>query len=94
MFDGRCHPPAGDYSAGTTALGTVTKEIAKADKSAKSVMAAFETLLDEYGEHFGEIFKIITTDNGSEFAGLSNFEKAAETLYTMRIPTPRAIKAP
>ena len=64
------------------------------DKSAKSVMAAFETLLDEYGEHFGGIFKIITTDNGSEFADLSNFEKAAETLYTMRIPTPRAIKAP
>mgnify|MGYP002224761235 CR=1 FL=1 len=45
------------------------------DKSAKSVMAAFETLLDEYGEHFGGIFKIITTDNGSEFADLSNFEK-------------------
>lgn len=64
------------------------------DKSAKSVMAAFETLLDEYGEHFGGFFKIITTDNGSEFADLSNFEKAAETLYTMRIPTPRAIKAP
>ena len=64
------------------------------DKSAKSVMAAFETLLDEYGEHFGAVFKTITADNGSEFAGLSNLEKAAETLYTMRIPTPRAIKAP
>ena len=64
------------------------------DKSAKSVMAAFETLLDEYSEHFGTVFKTITTDNGSEFADLSNLEKAAETLYTMRIPTPRAIKAP
>lgn len=57
------------------------------DKSAKSVMAAFETLLDEFGEHFGGIFKTIMTDNGSEFTDLSNFEKAAETLYTMRIPT-------
>lgn len=57
-------------------------------------MAAFETLLDEYSEHFGAVFKTITADNGSEFAGLSNLEKAAETLYTMRIPTPRAIKAP
>ena len=38
------------------------------DKSAKSVMAAFETLLDEYSEHFGAVFITITTDNGSEFA--------------------------
>lgn len=50
------------------------------DKSAKSVMAAFETLLDEYSEHFGAVFKTITTDNGSEFADLSSLEKAAETL--------------
>ena len=63
------------------------------DKSAKSVMAAFETLLDEYGEHFGGIFKIITTDNGSKFADLSNLEKAAETLYTIRIPTPSSVES-
>ena len=64
------------------------------DKSAKSVMAAFEMLLDEYSEHFGGIFKTITTDNSSAFAALSNLEKAAELWYTMRIHTPRAIKAP
>ena len=43
-------------------------------------MTTFETLLDEYSEHFGAVFKTITTDNGSEFADLSNLEKAAEIL--------------
>ncbi len=57
-------------------------------------MAAFETLLNEYSEHIGAIFKTITTDNSSAFAALSNLEKAAELWYTMRIHTPRAIKAP
>ena len=64
------------------------------DKSAKSVMAAFETLLDEiqrtlrsglHNNYDGQWFRV---------CDLSNLEKAAETLYTMRIPTPRAIKAP
>ena len=50
------------------------------NKSAKSVMTAFETLMDGYGEHFEAVFKTITTDNGSEFAALSSLEKAAETL--------------
>ena len=30
--------------------------------------------------HFGEVFKTITTDNGSEFADLSELEKMADTL--------------
>ena len=45
------------------------------DKSAKSVMAAFEMLLDEYSEHFGGIFKTITTDNGSEFATFQTLKR-------------------
>ena len=88
---------SGQNEALLTLLERKTREfmiVKLPDKSAKSVMAAFETLLDEYSEHFGAVFKTITADNGSEFAGLSNLEKAAETLYTMRIPTPRAIKAP
>ena len=52
----------------------------KSAKSVKSVMTAFETLMDKCGEYFGAVFKTITTDNGSEFAALSSFEKAAETL--------------
>jgi len=41
------------------------------DKSAPSVMKAFEQLRNEYNERFSLIFKTITTDNGSEFSLLS-----------------------
>lgn len=64
------------------------------NKSAKSVMTAFETLMDGYGEHFGAVFKTNTTDNGSESAALSILKKTAEILCTMRLLTPRVIKAP
>ena len=33
-----------------------------------------------YSEHFSQVFKIITTDNGSEFSRLSELEELAETL--------------
>ena len=55
------------------------------DKSAKSVMAAFETLLDEiqrtlrsglHNNYDGQWFRV---------CDISNLEKAAETLYTMGI---------
>ena len=45
-----------------------------------SVLEAFETLQKTYSEHFSQVFKTITTDNGSEFSRLSEFEKLAETL--------------
>ena len=35
-------------------------------------MEAFEQIRMEYSEHFSEVFKTITTDNGSEFARLSD----------------------
>ncbi|WP_155761824.1 IS30 family transposase, partial [Lactobacillus gasseri] len=34
----------------------------------------------QYSEHWNDIFKTITTDNGSEFADLSNLEEASNTL--------------
>ena len=34
----------------------------------------------QYSEHWNDIFKTITTDNGSEFADLSNLEKVSNTL--------------
>ena len=43
-------------------------------------MAAFKTLRSQYQEHWHEVFKTITTDNGSEFADLAQLEKAAQTL--------------
>ncbi len=36
-------------------------------------------LQEAYSKHFGEVFKTITTDNGSEFADLSELEKMADT---------------
>lgn len=50
------------------------------DKSAASVMKAIEKLKEDYSEHFSDVFKTITTDNGSEFADLSDIEKTANTL--------------
>ena len=44
------------------------------DKTADSVMAAFKELRKEYGAKWDQIFKSITTDNGSEFAKLSDLE--------------------
>ena len=41
------------------------------DKTAASVMNAFKSLRKQYSEHWNDIFKTITTDNGSEFADLS-----------------------
>ncbi|MDF7638165.1 IS30 family transposase [Lactobacillus sp. ESL0791] len=56
------------------------------DKTAASVMAALENLRQEYGEHWNEIFKTITTDNGSEFADLSQLEQISETLVYFAHP--------
>ena len=50
------------------------------DKTAASVMHAFRTLQKQYSEHWNDIFKTITTDNGSEFADLSNLEEVSNTL--------------
>ena len=50
------------------------------DKTSVSVMQAFKELQRQYSEHWNDIFKTITTDNGSEFADLSNLEKASNTL--------------
>ena len=47
---------------------------------AASVMAVFKTLRSQYREHWHEVFKSITTDNGSEFADLAQLEEAAQTL--------------
>ena len=38
-------------------------------------MNLMNELHDEYGEHFSQIFKTITVDNGSEFADFAKVEK-------------------
>lgn len=51
-----------------------------ASKKSSDVVAAMKNVHEQYKEHFGEVFKTITTDNGSEFSCLSNVEEWAETL--------------
>ena len=56
------------------------------DKTSESVLTAFKDLFNEYSEHAGEVFKTITSDNGSEFAKLSELETLAETLVYFAHP--------
>lgn len=50
------------------------------DKTSASVMQAFQMLQKQYSEHWNDIFKTITADNGSEFADLANLEQVSKTL--------------
>ena len=43
-------------------------------KTSKAVMDAMAALRAEYGQHFPQVFKTITVDNGSEFAGFAQAE--------------------
>lgn len=51
-----------------------------AGKTASAVMDGFAKVKDYFGNKFSDVFKTITTDNGSEFAELSKLEEASETL--------------
>ena len=44
------------------------------------VMAALEAVRSQYSEHWDDIFKTLTTDNGSEFSMLSGLEDLSKTL--------------
>lgn len=56
------------------------------DKTSASVMKAFDKLREFYGSKWNRIFKSITTDNGSEFADLSNLEQVSKTLVYYAYP--------
>ena len=64
------------------------------DKTSASVMQAFKELQRQYSEHWNDIFKTITTDNGSEFADLSNLEDASNTLIYYAHPTLLVTRGP
>ena len=49
-------------------------------------MAAMEAIRKDYSEHFSEVFKTITTDNGSKFASLSDLESLSNTLVYFAHP--------
>lgn len=44
------------------------------DKSADSMLAAFQKMQFELGDYFNKVFRAITTDNGPEFARLAELE--------------------
>ena len=50
------------------------------------VMAALESVRSQYSEHWDDIFKTITTDNGSEFSMLSELEDLSKTLVYFAHP--------
>ena len=50
------------------------------DKTSASVMKEFDKLREFYGSKWNRVFKSITTDNGSEFADLSNLKQVSKTL--------------
>ena len=56
------------------------------DKKPESVMAALQDHMSTYGEHMADVFKTITTDNGSEFSQLSSLEDLSGTLVYFAHP--------
>ncbi|MFR3366528.1 MAG: hypothetical protein ACLTR4_04705 [Gallintestinimicrobium sp.] len=50
-------------------------------KPVRTVMNLMNTLHDEYGEHFSQVFKTITVDNGSEFADFAQVENWGSKVF-------------
>ncbi|MDD7433958.1 MAG: IS30 family transposase [Peptoniphilaceae bacterium] len=50
------------------------------------VMACLETIRSQYSEHWDDIFKTVTTDNGSEFSLLFGLEDVKKTLVYFAHP--------
>ena len=51
------------------------------DHSAKAVDEALDKLFETFGDKYFEVFKTITSDNGSEFANLSRLEDKGIGIY-------------
>ena len=83
----KCDLVLGHKTKGEEALLTLSERMSREflimripDKTSASVMQAFCQLKAQYSEHWNDIFKTITTDNGSEFADLSKLEDISKTL--------------
>ena len=79
---------AGLKTGGDQALLTLTERktryevIIKLDgKAATPVNQALTTLKTAAGEHFGQLFQTITSDNGSEFSGLTELLQEDTAVY-------------
>lgn len=49
------------------------------DKTARSVISAFDRIERRYGKNFRSVFKTITVDNGSEFSDFKGLQQSALT---------------
>ncbi len=50
-------------------------------KDADSVLNAMQSLREEFGDKFSQVFKTITVDNGSEFSAFSQVESWGSAVY-------------
>ena len=50
-------------------------------KDSASVLDAMRQLKEEYGDRFGQVFKTITVDNGSEFSGFAQVESWGSKVF-------------
>ena len=50
-------------------------------KTSEAVQAAMQALHAEFGDHFSDVFKTITADNGSEFENFAQTEKWGTRVY-------------
>lgn len=50
-------------------------------KTTSGITGAMEQLHTQFGDRFAEVFRTITTDNGSEFAAFSEFEALGTKVY-------------
>lgn len=55
-------------------------------RNPSGIMVALEAVRSQYSEHWDDIFKTITTDNGSEFTMLSGLENLSQTLVYFAHP--------
>ena len=76
---------AGKEAVVFTAVEKVTRQyiaIKIASRTSNSVETAIKQLREEYGdEHFHEVFKTMTADNGSDFETLSSIEELGTKVY-------------
>ena len=56
------------------------------DRDPNGVMNALSTVRSQFEEHWDNVFKTITTNNGFEFSTLSNLETLSKTLVYFAHP--------
>jgi len=80
---------SGNDDARLTMIERKTREyrmIRIPSRDPNGVMEAIREVRSQYDEHWDDVFKTITTDNGSEFSLLSGLEDLSNTLVYFAHP--------